>query len=141
MRYQHSGNAPVYAPNSHGGPKADPSFADTIWGVDGGEMVRHAYTKRSEDDDLGQAGTLVRQVMSDQDRANLASNIIGHATNAVTPEVQKRVVDYWTSVDSDLGAAVAKGIREAGGSSFEHAPTNGADVSGAPVGSGASTGL
>ncbi len=116
MRYEHSGDQPVYAPNSHGGPQADPQFMDTIWGVQGGEMIRHAYSLHSEDDDFGQAGTLVREVMTEGDREHLASNIVGHATNAVTAEVQERVVHYWTSVDSDLGARVAAGIRDAGGS-------------------------
>ena len=141
MRYRHSGNQPVYAPNSFGGPKADPSFAESVWGVKGGEMVRHAYTPRRDDDDFGQPGTLVREVMSDQDRANLASNIVGHATNAVSAEMQKRVVEYWTNVDKDLGAAVARGIKNAGGPDYEHAPTNGTGQDGMPVGSGASTGL
>ncbi len=141
MRYRHNGNQPVYAPNSHGGPQADPSFAETVWGVEGGEMVRHAYTKRRDDDDFGQAGTLVRKVLSDQDRANLASNIVGHATNAVSAEMQKRVVEYWTNVDQDLGATVAQGIKDAGGPDYDHAPANGAGKDGMPVGSGASTGL
>ena len=34
-------------------------------------------------DDFGQAGTLVRDVMSDTDRKNLAANIIGHASDNV----------------------------------------------------------
>ena len=48
---------PVYAPNSYGGPVADPSRTDDggTWHSDG-EMVRTAYTLRPEDDDWGQAG-------------------------------------------------------------------------------------
>ncbi len=39
---------PVYAPNSYGGPKADPSQTDQagLWATDG-DMVRSAYTLRS----------------------------------------------------------------------------------------------
>jgi catalase len=138
MRYQHDGNTPVYAPNSYGGPKADPSFSDTGWGVEAGEMIRQAYTLRSEDDDFGQPGTMVREVLSDTDVEHLASNIIGHATNAVTPEVQKRVIEYWTNVDSDLGAKVAQGIS---GASSNGAGASIAPRGEAPVGSSASTGL
>jgi catalase len=135
MRYEHSGDQPVYAPNSYGGPAADPSFMETVWGVEGAEMIRHAYTLHSEDDDFGQPGTLVRDVMSRADVDHLADNIVGHATNAVTPDVQERVIAYWTSIDADLGAAVAEGIRDAPSS-------NGAGARGrGPVGSGASTGL
>ena len=141
MRYRHSGNQPVYAPNSFGGPQADPSFAETVWGVEGAEMIRHAYTLRSEDDDFGQPGAFWREVLSDTDRDHLVSNIVGHATNAVTPEVQKRVVEYWTNVDSDLGSRVAKGIQGAGGSDQNGTAASNAPAGQAPVGSSASTGL
>src|SRR3546814_11280729 len=60
MAYEHSGNAPVYVPNSGGrnwsdetGPVADGWEAD-------GEMVRSAYAQRSNDDDFTQPGILVR---------------------------------------------------------------------------------
>ncbi len=138
MRYQHSGDTPVYAPNSYGGPQADRAFAETTWGVEGGEMVRHAYSKHGEDDDFGQAGALYREVLSDTDRDHLVSNIVGHATNAVTPDVQARVVEYWTQVDSDLGSRVSEGIHGAGGNGTGARTAPHRDV---PVGSSASTGL
>jgi catalase len=106
--------------------------ADTVWGVEGAEMVRLAYTLRSQDDDFGQPGTLWRNVLSETDRDHLVSNIVGHATTKVSPEIQRRVVQYWTNVDTDLGARVAAGLR--GDSSNGRA----AD---APVGTGVSTGL
>ncbi|MHB8659681.1 MAG: catalase [Solirubrobacteraceae bacterium] len=143
MRYRSNGNQPVYAPNSFGGPVADPSAGEVGWGVEGAEMVRHAYALRSEDDDFGQPGTLVREVLDDAARDRMVSNVVGHATNAVSAEVQKRVIEYWSSVDRDFGARVAEGIKAAGGSDWSHAPSNGASgtESGTPVGSGASTGL
>ena len=56
---------PVYAPNSYGGPQADPARAAEVrWQADG-DMVRAAYTLRADDDDWGQAGTLVREVLDD----------------------------------------------------------------------------
>jgi catalase len=46
---------PVYAPNSYGGPQADPARAAEVrWHTDG-EMMRAAYTLRPEDDDWSQA--------------------------------------------------------------------------------------
>ena len=140
MRYQHAGNQPVYAPNSFGGPKADPNFGDTVWGVEGGAMVREAYTLHREDDDFGQPGTFYREVLSDTDKENLAANIVGHATNGVSHEMQQRVIEYWRNIDSDLGAKVADGISGASAK----ASTNGnatASSAGSPIGSGASTGL
>lgn len=111
MRYENPGD-PVYAPNTAGGPRADEARygEDATWDVDG-EMVRTAYALHAEDDDFGQPGTLVREVMSDEDRDHLAANILGHATDAdVQPEMKPRIVQYWTNVDSDVGAAVAAGL-------------------------------
>ena len=110
MTYRHAGDQPVYAPNSYGGPKADPSTEPPAWMVEAAEIGHYAYDKHADDDDFAQAGTLVREVMDDTDRDHLASNIIGHASAGVTRAVQSRVVDYWRSVDADLGARVAAGL-------------------------------
>ena len=74
-------------------------------------MVRTAYTLRADDDDFGQPGTLVREVMSQTDRDHLAANILGHAGDPdVTDEMKPRIVEYWSNVDADVGAAVAQGL-------------------------------
>ena len=71
---------PVYAPNSYGGPQADPARAAEVrWQADG-DMIRAAYTLRAEDDDWGQAGTLVREVLDDDARDRLVHNIVGHVS-------------------------------------------------------------
>ena len=62
MQYQHSGDAPVYSPNSlrplatrtRRGP------VDNGWEADG-TLVAPAYSLHAEDDDFGQAHTLVRE--------------------------------------------------------------------------------
>jgi catalase len=112
MTYHHAGDQPVYAPNSRGGPAADPQRGQEIgWDVETAELARTAYAKHADDDDFGQPGTLVREVMSQTDRDNLAANILGHAGDPdVTDEMKPRIVQYWTNVDADLGAAVAKGL-------------------------------
>ncbi len=81
-----------------------------LWDFDG-EAVRAGYIKHPEDDDFGQAGTLVREVMDDAQRERLANNIIGHASNGVTEVVLQRVFQYWTNVDPDLGRKVERGVR------------------------------
>jgi catalase len=112
MAYRHAGPQPVYAPNSYGGPEADPKTAATVaWTVQSGELVRSAYEKHSQDDDFGQAGSLYRTVMSDTDRRNLVANIVGHAGDNVSGQIQLRVVAYWASVDAELGALIAAGLR------------------------------
>jgi catalase len=112
MTYRHAGSQPVYAPNSFGGPQAagPGQGSDLFWHVPEGELGRYAYEKHAEDDDFGQAGTLFREVMNDTDREHLVTNIVGHASNEVTPEMQQRVIAYWSRVDADLGARVAAGL-------------------------------
>jgi catalase len=102
---------PVYAPNSYGGPKADPSQTDHagLWATDG-EMVRSAYTLRAEDDDFGQAHTMVREVLDDDARDRLVSNIAGHLSDGVSDKVLARALEYWKSVDQELGERVEQAV-------------------------------
>ena len=111
MRVQNA-TSPVYAPNSYGGPEADPSRTDDggRWYADG-EMVRSAYTLREDDDDWTQAGALVRDVMDDDARTRLTDNIVGHLLNGVSEPILLRAFEYWRNVDADLGAAVESGVR------------------------------
>ncbi|MHB8296244.1 MAG: catalase [Acidimicrobiales bacterium] len=109
MTFRHAGAQPVYAPNSYGGPRAATgTAADLGWPAEAGEIGRYAYEAHAEDDDFVQAGSLYRDVMNETDRDHLVSNIVAHASQAVEPQVQRRVVGYWTSVDPQLGARVAK---------------------------------
>jgi catalase len=111
MTYLHSGDQPVYAPNSFGGPAAHPAQgAEATWPVEAGEMVRAAYVAHQDDDDFAQPGTLYRQVFSDIDRQHLVANVVGHLSKGVLPRIQDKAIEYWRSVDSDLGAQVAKGL-------------------------------
>ncbi len=111
MRVQNVSD-PVYAPNSYGGPKADPSRTDDggLWYADG-DMVRKAYTLRKDDDDWGQAGTLVRDVLDDAARQRLVDNIVGHLKAGVSDKVLQRAIEYWRNVDKNLGDRVAKGVK------------------------------
>src|SRR5260370_38277815 len=76
MRYKNPGD-PVYAPNSYGGPAADEERygEEATWHADG-DLVRTAYTLRADDDDFGQPGTLVREVMSETARDHPVSTIV-----------------------------------------------------------------
>ncbi|MEP6752159.1 MAG: catalase-related domain-containing protein, partial [Candidatus Dormiibacterota bacterium] len=84
------------------------------WSVEAGELGRYAYEKHANDDDFGQAGTLYRDVMTATDRDHLVTNIVGHAGNHVTDAIQLRVIAYWSSVDTQLGARVAAGLGHKG---------------------------
>src|SRR5438552_8258007 len=110
MRYRHNGNQPVYAPNSYGGPQADPErFSDASWST-GGEILRSAYTLNAEDNDFGQPGNLYRYVLSATERDHLVSNIVGHLGSGVDRFVQERALKNWYLVDSELGSRIAAGI-------------------------------
>ncbi|MEQ8833433.1 MAG: catalase [Miltoncostaeaceae bacterium] len=103
---------PVYAPNSYGGPAADPERTDHAgtWASDG-EMVRAAYTLRPDDDDWGQAGTLVREVMDDEQRERLVANVAGHLSDGVSEPVLQRAFEYWRNIDPDIGARIEAAVR------------------------------
>jgi len=102
---------PVYAPNSYGGPKAAPERAAEVHWYTDGDMVRSAYTLRPDDDDWGQANTLVRQVMDEAARERLVSNVAGHLRNGVSKEVLDRVFDYWKNIDKEVGDKIEAAVR------------------------------
>jgi catalase len=112
MRFRHNGNQPVYAPNSYGGPRADPQrYHDPSWFVEAGEIMRSAYTPHAEDNDFVQPGNLYRHVLSETDREHLVTNIVTHMSQGVERFIQERAVkSYWYPVDPDLGTRVAKGL-------------------------------
>lgn len=103
---------PVYAPNSKGGPAADPErYPEAATWEASGDFVRQAYTLRKDDDDFGQAGTLVREVMDDAARERLVSNVVGHLKGGVSEPVLERAFEYWRNVDPEIGARIEKGVR------------------------------
>ena len=111
MRYQLASD-PVYSPNSKGGPRADVArYGEPAGWYSDGDMVHTAYTLRADDDDWGQAGTLVREVFNDEERDRLVDNIVGHLLDGVSEPVLERAFEYWRNVDRDLGDRVEKGVR------------------------------
>jgi catalase len=110
MRYRHNGNQPVYAPNSYGGPQADPQLHPEPSWFASGEILRSAYALHRDDSDYVQAGNLYRQVLSDTDRDHLVRNIVGHMSQGVERAVQERALNHWYKVDQELGARIARGV-------------------------------
>src|SRR5450631_2145120 len=68
MTFEHTGDQAVYAPNSAGRGFSDVTGpVEDGWEADGA-MMRSAYELRAQDDDFGQAGTLVRDIWNDAQR-------------------------------------------------------------------------
>ncbi|WP_329135963.1 catalase [Streptomyces sp. NBC_01476] len=114
MRFEPNRVGAPYAPNSYGGPHASPeAYGDIAGWQAAGEMVREAYSAHREDDDFGQAGTMVREVLDDAARDRLVSNIAGHLSDGVSAPVFQRALAYWRSVDQTLGDRIAAAAKPA----------------------------
>ena len=103
---------PVYAPNSYGGPAAQPQVGgEATWYADG-DMVRQAYTLREDDDDWSQARALVTEVMDDAQRDRFVGNVSGHLADGVSEKVLVRAFEYWRNVDQAIGERIETKVRE-----------------------------
>jgi len=76
-------------------------------------MMRSAYELHAQDDDFGQAGTLVREVWNDAQRAEFVDNVSGHLLGGVKGEVLEKAFDYWKNVDGDTGKQIEAIVRAA----------------------------
>jgi catalase len=110
MTYEHSGSAPVYAPNSGGRPWADETgvIADS-WEADG-EMVRRACALRRDDDDFTQPGILVREAFDDAQRDQLVDQGAGSLLGGVRSPVLERAFEYWKRIDPGIGRRIEEKV-------------------------------
>src|SRR5580658_8496249 len=96
---------PIYYPNSfQGAPAADEEayVEHAVWAA-WGEMVRDAYTLHAEDDDFGQANTLVNTVMDEAARDRLVETVSGLLAGLRRDKVLQRAFHYWRSIDEAVG--------------------------------------
>jgi len=77
------------------------------WEADG-EFV-HAACTLHRDDDWGQPGTLIREVMDDAQPDRLVSTVVGHLGKGVTRPVLERAIGYWHNIDKKTGDRIADG--------------------------------
>jgi catalase len=108
----HKVSDPVYAPNSYGGPAADTRRYGQVptWHTDG-DIMRTAYVDHAEDDDWGQPGTMVREVLDDAARARLVDNVAGHLLNGVSEPILERAFEYWRNIDKSVGEKIEATVR------------------------------
>ena len=103
MRYANPGR-PGLRPEllrRSGSPDPRSSAADPSWAVDRRDRAA-AYTLHAEDDDFGQAGTLVREVLDDAAAGRLVSNVAGpRSSRTWSSRCCPGSFDYWRKVDGD----------------------------------------
>jgi catalase len=101
-----SPSTPVYAPNSAGGPAAVEPAAGTVGGgwENDGELTLAAHSLHAEDGDFVQPGILYREVFDDATRARFLTTIAGAVGGVKREDIKERAIQYWTNVDSELGA-------------------------------------
>ncbi|MCT1368358.1 MULTISPECIES: catalase [Kocuria] len=114
MQFRHSGNAPVYSPNSYGRSYQDEQGpVENGWETDG-ELVRAAYSLHSEDDDFGQAHTLIREVYDEGARERLIKTVSG-MLGACEEPVLSNAIQYWKNIDQEVGERIEKAVQENAG--------------------------
>ncbi len=115
MAFEHTGDEPVYAPNSFGRGYADVTGeVEESWESDG-PMVREAYTLRPDDDDWSQAGSMVRDVFDDEQRGRFVETVSNHLLADVTGDVLDRAFEYWRNVDPEIGKRIEARVSGDGG--------------------------
>jgi catalase len=69
------------------------------------------YVDHPEDDDWGQAGSMVREVLDDDARDRLVSNVAGHLSDGVSEPILQRAFQYWKNVDQEIGERIERAVR------------------------------
>jgi catalase len=107
-----AGDSPNYWPNSFDDIEADPKYKEPPMKLD--SDIANAYDRNENDDDhFTQAGDLFRKVMTDEERKNTVSNIVGTMSGISGPkrdEIIQRQLAHFHKADKELAEAVAKGL-------------------------------
>jgi catalase len=107
MRFDGGGaDAPVYQPNSFGGPTDDVRFKEPPLRLSG-NADRYDHWAGNEDY-WTQAGNLFR-LMSDEEKTRLIGNIVG-AMQGVPRNIQVRQLRHFYKADPAYGEGVARGL-------------------------------
>lgn len=109
MRYDgnHS-NEPAYEPNSiEGTPKEAPNAKFSEFKISGNAG---RFKFKHPNNDFEQPGTLYRKVMSDDEKADLVSNLTSHLKMASKKDVLERQCDIFYKCDPEYGSRIAQGL-------------------------------
>lgn len=113
MKFTDNGGAsPNYFPNSFDGNYEDPVYKTKPYQLES-NTVAHFDRNENDDDHYTQPGILFDRVMSEQDRLNTISNIVGAMSGIEGPkrnEIIMRQLCHWFRASVPLGMGVAKGL-------------------------------
>jgi len=99
--------APNYYPNSFSGPIDDPKAKETSFKVSG-DVARW---NSADEDNFTQAGIFYREVLNDEEKARLVSNIVNHLVEA-KDFIQERAVKNFSSADPEFGRRIKEGLEK-----------------------------
>ena len=111
-RGDNGGSNPNYRPNSFDDIEADETYKEPFMQLES-DMADWFDRNENDDDHYTQPGIMYRDVMTEQDRENLVSNIVqsmSGISGMKKDEIINRQLCHFLHVDGQLGIAVAKGL-------------------------------
>ena len=107
-----SGDSPNYFPNSFDNIEADKNYKEPAMKLD--SNIADTYDRNENDDDYyTQPGNLFRKVMTDSERQNTISNIVGGMSGisgSKRDEIIQRQLSHFFKADKELALSIAKGL-------------------------------
>jgi len=107
------GSAPNYFPNSFDNIVADEAYKEPAMELESTLAAWYDRNAPGEDDHYTQPGNLYRDVMTEEDRAHLVSNLVGAMSGVTGPKreaILMRQLCHFFRADAEWGARVAEGL-------------------------------
>ncbi len=107
------GKSPNYFPNSFDNIKPDESYKQPAWQLDTNVADWYSRNAEGENDHYTQPGIFYREVLTEQDKKNLVSNIVGAMSGIDGPkkgEIINRQLCHFFRADIGLGMAIAQAL-------------------------------
>jgi catalase len=107
------GSNPNYFPNSFDTIKPDEAYKQPAWELDTNVADWYSRNAEGENDHYTQPGNFYRDVLSEQDKKNLISNIVGAMSGISGPkkaEIVNRQLCHFFRADIGLGMAIATAL-------------------------------
>ena len=127
------GSNPNYFPNSFDNIKPDASYKEPSWALDSNVADWYDRNAEGENDHYSQPGIFYREVLDEQGKKSLISNIVNHM-NGITGEKRGEIINrqlcHFFRADIGLGMTIAKGLGVALEDTMpmEHLKTQGSPV-------------